>query len=950
MAVARPDPDQNRIWRSSEEGLRLMEDVLAFSLDAGGTRLGMDDNAFFSFLYVPRPEESRLLSGILAANKLAVLVAPWGSGKTSIVRKVLADYLQDPDNEACVVDFRRLLERLYDISDTETPPTQLQRLHAIVKDVVWERYIGADPTRDREVVVQVLASYHGDRLLRIARERNLEGAITQDSLQEIFSSDVGLAHRESGFVRAKATLSQLVQAIKAVYRWKRLVLCMDNTDQLPPHLRPLVLTLAVDAYYGGEGSFGTVLAIREANLRGDAKTTSTGHGVQVVSLSGSIELAEMVHLDTPTSDFISRLLSTRVQHALYLASASAQTTVRREETERLSAAAAMAREPFLAERCFALANCNCRVLLLRYSHYVRYLVEFLKAADDLVAGAGARSRNSLPDALVFYRWAIGVGQPQFEWLLNPVTPYGRVRSGDGSRAVNCILDLLILGWLWNHAGPSNRVADLVRDFEAVGVREREACDALFRLYERSHECGEYVYLGRTEERLMRAQLLGNTWLRISPLGMEYITSVVSSVHFLEEAVMAAGTPLQDSQSAGATLPATTHERRERVLEHIQRMVEVHALALTSMRAALEGDRHPDWERYVRDTFLVEGQPIVARVIAAHAKHLRDDEKDSTLAAAYDRLLDSFERMSGMKRRVWQRGQGASGGEPPSASARPRGIIGTPAFPQESTGPAIFLGGLLESPVREKRELFEQALQQQRENRHDTAARLLSECLKIATAPSEKAALLLLIGNSLLSLGRGDEALLRYQKALLWGAKAGTSAGEAAALANIGLVYSGAGDLERALDHYQKALEIDRRIGNPLGEANALGNMGLVYKGKGDLDRALDHHQKALEIHRKIGNPLGEANALGNMGLVYQGKGDLDRALDHYQKALEIHRKIGNPLGEAQDLGNMGLVYQGKGDLDRAREALDASYRLYLQMGCSPADAEIVKRALGQPAT
>ena len=147
------------------------------------------------------------------------------------------------------------------------------------------------------------------------------------------------------------------------------------------------------------------------------------------------------------------------------------------------------------------------------------------------------------------------------------------------------------------------------------------------------------------------------------------------------------------------------------------------------------------------------------------------------------------------------------------------------------------------------------------------------------------------------------------------------------LGNIGIVLMLKGDLEGALKSYEEALEIDRRIDNPLGEAHDLGDIGVVLMDKGDLDGALKSHKEALKIHRRIGNLHGEAQSLSGIALVLMRKGNLKGALKSHNDSLEIHRRIGNPLSEAQELGNIGNVLILKGDLDKALQSLQDSLEI-----------------------
>ena len=189
-------------------------------------------------------------------------------------------------------------------------------------------------------------------------------------------------------------------------------------------------------------------------------------------------------------------------------------------------------------------------------------------------------------------------------------------------------------------------------------------------------------------------------------------------------------------------------------------------------------------------------------------------------------------------------------------------------------------------------LLAEAIELQSQHREREAIERLLTAYDMEMPPLAKAQLHNLAGNGFARLSELEQAEGHYRWALEAAREAGHQQGQAAALGNLGIVYSQRGDLPRAEEHHQKALAIDEEIGDRLGQANSLGNLGLVAERRGDLDAAEEHHQKALAIQEEIGDYLGQANQLGNLGNVYRGRGELERAEEHYQKALSLFQQIG----------------------------------------------------------
>ncbi|MCI0690805.1 tetratricopeptide repeat protein [candidate division KSB1 bacterium] len=222
-------------------------------------------------------------------------------------------------------------------------------------------------------------------------------------------------------------------------------------------------------------------------------------------------------------------------------------------------------------------------------------------------------------------------------------------------------------------------------------------------------------------------------------------------------------------------------------------------------------------------------------------------------------------------------------------------------------------------------------------------------LKEAVAAYEKAIRLrpsyggayLLLGNVLDVMGDLKGAMKNFKKAL--SIYRGESLGlptqnEAAALGNLGLVFSGLGEPDSARVSHQAALIIDRKIGYRQGEANQLGNLGLVFYDLGRFDSAAVYFQVVLKIHREFGYRDGEAKDLGNLGMVFHDLGQLDSAAVYFQAAFKIAREIGYRQGEAIHLGNLGLVFNALGQPDSAAVCLQAALKINREIGYRQGEA------------
>jgi len=152
-----------------------------------------------------------------------------------------------------------------------------------------------------------------------------------------------------------------------------------------------------------------------------------------------------------------------------------------------------------------------------------------------------------------------------------------------------------------------------------------------------------------------------------------------------------------------------------------------------------------------------------------------------------------------------------------------------------------------------------------------------------------------IGATLSSLGRYEEALAAFQRALHLYKQSGDESSIGVLLNNIGSVYKNMGRYEKAVEAYERSLEIAKKLygNNHPDTAIIVNNLGSVYAAMGDYERALALFQQSLSVYDKILGPEHPqtATSLNNLASIYQSKGDLEQALALYQRALNINEKL-----------------------------------------------------------
>ena len=188
----------------------------------------------------------------------------------------------------------------------------------------------------------------------------------------------------------------------------------------------------------------------------------------------------------------------------------------------------------------------------------------------------------------------------------------------------------------------------------------------------------------------------------------------------------------------------------------------------------------------------------------------------------------------------------------------------------------------------------------------------------------------LMGASAAQIGKLDEAVLAFKKALLikpdyaevhynlgnafrdqeklqeaiesYGNALSMKPDHADAYLNLGNALKEQGKLDQAIEAYSKALSIKPDY------ADAYLNMGVTLKEQGKLDEAIVASHKALSIKPDY------VEAYLNMGAIFEDQEKLDEAIGAYNKAISIKPDY------ADAHLNMGNVLKVQGKLDEAIEA------------------------------
>jgi len=171
----------------------------------------------------------------------------------------------------------------------------------------------------------------------------------------------------------------------------------------------------------------------------------------------------------------------------------------------------------------------------------------------------------------------------------------------------------------------------------------------------------------------------------------------------------------------------------------------------------------------------------------------------------------------------------------------------------------------------------------------------------------RAELLYKKGQILLSKGKGEEAMLKFQKSLSLAREAGFKPGVAHNLNEMAIIHTSRGKYAMARELLSEAIEIYKEVNMEPEVSKSLNNIALTYLRERDFEGALNRYEALLKWDRKTDNQLGVAITLNNMGLIYDHHLEQhEEAQRRYSQALKIFEKLGDEKYIQSVKRNMGI--------------------------------------------
>ena len=208
----------------------------------------------------------------------------------------------------------------------------------------------------------------------------------------------------------------------------------------------------------------------------------------------------------------------------------------------------------------------------------------------------------------------------------------------------------------------------------------------------------------------------------------------------------------------------------------------------------------------------------------------------------------------------------------------------------------------------------------------------------------------------LGAARWDEAVSKFQKALLLFRKWGFKGGEAGSLNYLGDAYFRIGKYDESINYFNQAMAIYQTIARPdTDDVTYIGftwqYLGDVYDKQQQFDQAINAYDQSLKIFRAVQKlpanqfsnsdissvQVSESITLSRLAGIYFKVARYNEALASYQGILPLYEKNQDKIGMAQTWNNIGVIYASQSRYGEALEAYNKSLILVRDLCCFKGD-------------
>lgn len=692
---------------SKQHVFNLFEAYLTYALDENHEQAqmgylfkhGFNEDKFFSKYYVARKlKEDELEQAITNDNCHIFFVGQPGSGKTTLVRKVLHKVEQEQNVFVINVDFKKhsAVNRESKISFEAMQDYILKNIMASINAEIIKRKIDK-----RDVILELVANFNylesnnfdNEEFINAAADANDEYWYeTTSGDQEDFIN----WFREKLFRRKGDEFKELYQKLNTALKPQNLlyylcaikkifpycVLAFDNLDSIgDKELRKSFIAVFRQTFNVYKPTTKLIAIIRSRNIRmltGDPGTyiineigldyLEFNEGEEGVAKESSFVKAEKLKFQKKGKEKFAKLIyESRLQYLKNEVFKIDQVDMSEIEdyfdvvynNERL-------RVSF-----FDLCNYDRRVMLIEISDFIRYLAFDL----NIELSDANKNREQIDFALesLFYGWIKRKRKFYEDSIYNLPKDVNRWQQMSRQR-MGCSIDHLIFACIFNLTGQDfqdyvferqTTIEEVIAKMGEIGYQEEEIKSRIWYLYRDSETLGYKGLLEISSIEDPDPVKLGIKDYGISLTPRSYYMVVYSSLKYVsiladiygEEVV--AGNPGNIKELSDDTRPLTTRKLHACLL-FLCNLAQMHLHGLMIARNKLYPKHLVNWFKFYRESFCIRPNPedpyndgggelLFLNLIRSVSKFLKNQrldptEKNSRLINGLKPVIDELEKL------------------------------------------------------------------------------------------------------------------------------------------------------------------------------------------------------------------------------------------------------------------------------------------------------------------
>lgn len=190
-----------------------------------------------------------------------------------------------------------------------------------------------------------------------------------------------------------------------------------------------------------------------------------------------------------------------------------------------------------------------------------------------------------------------------------------------------------------------------------------------------------------------------------------------------------------------------------------------------------------------------------------------------------------------------------------------------------------------------------------------------------------------IGFIYKSIGRYDEAIKNYKRAIEANKELGVLDELGVNYNNLGIVFEKTEQYQESVSNFNNALDIAKELNQEENIATQFNNIGQIFLAIGDNEKAIQNFNNALAISEKIEmSQSKKALFISNIGMAELQNGNINKAIESFSKAKDLYSDLDNKNELAKMMYNIGLAYKQAGDYQKMMPYYNEALQINRQLG------------------